>query len=61
MRSRLLLAVPFALLFAAAPAVAQDASPAAGDASAAAGEYNIWYVNPLPTTPDWGRSWQAVP
>ena len=24
----------------------------------AAGEYNIWYVNPLPTTPDWGRSSQ---
>src|SRR6476661_282284 len=18
--------------------------------------YNVWYVNPLPTTPDWGRS-----
>jgi ABC-type sugar transport system substrate-binding protein len=22
----------------------------------AAGELNIWYVNPLPNTPDWGRS-----
>jgi ABC-type sugar transport system substrate-binding protein len=57
MRSRLLLVVPLALVFGAAPAVAQDASPAAGDASAA-GDYNIWYVNPLPTTPDWGRSSQ---
>jgi len=53
MRSRLLLVVPLALTLAlgAAPVVAQEESPAAG-------EYNIWYVNPLPTTPDWGRSSQ---
>lgn len=53
MRSRLLLVVPLALTLAlgAAPVVAQEES-------AAAGEYNIWYVNPLPTTPDWGRSSQ---
>jgi ribose transport system substrate-binding protein len=35
----------------ATPAAAQ--SPAA---SPGAATYNIWYVNPLPTTPDWGRS-----
>lgn len=53
MRKRMLLAPLAALLLVASavPVVAQ--SPAA---SGAAGTYNIWYVNPLPTTPDWGRS-----
>jgi len=26
------------------------------ESRAAAAEANIWYVNPLPNTPDWGRS-----
>lgn len=51
MKSRLLLVVPLALALGAVPAVAQEESPAAEG-------YNIWYVNPLPTTPDWGRSSQ---
>ena len=25
-------------------------------AAQAAEEYNLWYVNPVPNTPDWGRS-----
>jgi ABC-type sugar transport system substrate-binding protein len=28
----------------------------AGESRAHAAEANIWYVNPLPNTPDWGRS-----
>lgn len=47
MRSRMLLALLAAIALVAAPAAAQ---------SPAAATYNIWYVNPLPTTPDWGRS-----
>lgn len=27
-----------------------------GSEDAAEGGYNLWYVNPLPSTPDWGRS-----
>jgi ABC-type sugar transport system substrate-binding protein len=31
-------------------------APLAATAAHAAGPLNIWYVNPLPNTPDWGRS-----
>ena len=51
MRSRMLLASLAVVALVATPAAAQS-SPA----SPAAGSYNIWYVNPLPATPDWGRS-----
>jgi ABC-type sugar transport system substrate-binding protein len=37
-----------------APATSAPATPA--PATPAAKTYNIWYVNPLPSTPDWGRS-----
>ena len=37
----------------AAPSVAPSVAPSA---AASAGLANIWYVNPLPNTPDWGRS-----
>lgn len=38
-----------------ASAAAPSAQPASAPASAAT-TYNLWYVNPLPNTPDWGRS-----
>ena len=45
-----------------APSVAASAAASAAPsmapsaAASAATTYNIWYVNPLPSTPDWGRS-----
>src|SRR5215472_15829176 len=46
-------------LFAIAAVGLVGASAIAGlppPAALAASEVNIWYVNPLPNTPDWGRS-----
>src|SRR5262245_21184999 len=46
-------------LFAFAAVVVIGVSTLAGlmpGAAIAANDLNIWYVNPLPNTPDWGRS-----
>ena len=39
-----------------APAPSAPASEAPSSAAPSAALANIWYVNPLPNTPDWGRS-----
>lgn len=51
MRSRMLLVSLAVMGLVATPAAAQSPAASPGPAT-----YNIWYVNPLPTTPDWGRS-----
>ena len=59
-RPRMLMASLAALMLVAACSSGASPAPSAAPSAAAsaATAYNIWYVNPLPSTPDWGRSTQ---